>query len=280
MRQLRYSMFELLVLTFGAGTVFVLILTSPWQTPVEIVGLLLLIPILVSVLHYGRNGGLVTFFLASIVYLALNVPYILKIGPVNSILQLLVVRILVYGVVGIGGGILCTRIKYLFAKLEQLDFIDNVTTLYNPGYLGQLIGRYVEEFERYQHFFSVATLKIESRAFDDLKAARIRRKLRAIGLSIRNDIRAVDEVGRINQNEFGLIFPNTDVSGATAVGERLQKLVENHLRMKRHSIEDEVKIKVEILGYPEDEERIEKLLQRLGGQDLPKSKKSQLTTHR
>ncbi|MDI6690037.1 MAG: hypothetical protein QME54_06475 [Actinomycetota bacterium] len=85
MKHSKYAMFELLVLIFGAGTVFVLILSSPWQTPVEITAQLLLIPILVGVLHYGRKGGLVTFPLASAVYLAIRVPDIIKIGLVGPI---------------------------------------------------------------------------------------------------------------------------------------------------------------------------------------------------
>ncbi|MDI6822198.1 MAG: diguanylate cyclase [Actinomycetota bacterium] len=263
MKHSKYAMFELLVLIFGAGTVFVLILSSPWQTPVEITAQLLLIPILVGVLHYGRKGGLVTFPLASAVYLAIRVPDIIKIGLVGPIFQLLIVRVLVYGVVGIGGGMICSRIKYLFARLERQDLIDDVTSLYNPNYLAQLIERYEQEFKRYQNPFSVAILKIDSKAFNKLKEAQLRTQLREMGSTIRNNTRAVDEVGRVSNTEFGLIFPYTNASRATVAGKRIQKLVANYLKKQRYFVENDVKIRLEIFGYLDDKRRLRRLRRRL-----------------
>ncbi len=193
----------------------------------------------------------------------MRVPDIIRIGLVAPILQLLIIRVLVYGVVGIGGGIICSRIKYLFAKLEQLDHIDDVTSLYNPSYLAKLFEKCVEEFERYQNLFSMATLEIDSTAFSKLKKVQLRTELREIGLSIRNDIRAVDEAGRVSHTGFGLIFPNTNASGATVAGERIQNLVANYLKKQRYFVGSDPRIRLEIFEYPKDKEKLQKFCQEL-----------------
>ena len=269
MKHFRYSIFELLVLIFGAGTLFALVFMSPRQATVELIAQLLLVPIFVGILHYGEKGGIATFLFAAAVYLVMRAPDLMKMGLIAPIMQLILLRVLVYGIVGIGGGIICSRIKYFFARLEQLGFIDEVTGLYNADYLGQLIERYAQGFERYGSVFSVVTIGIESKPDERPKRAAFGRELRGVGLSIRDSIRAVDEVGRISDAAFGLILPNTNASGAVIASERLQKLTANCLRKQSRLAEGRLskadpEINVDIYEYPKDEESLKGLLKSLG----------------
>jgi diguanylate cyclase (GGDEF)-like protein len=278
MKQLKYSTFELLVLIFGAGTIFALVFASPWQTAVETVAQLLLIPVLVSVLYYGRKGGLIAFVLASAVYLMMRAPDILKMGLVAPIRQLLLIRILAYGIVGLGGGLVCSRIKYFFVKSEQVDLLDDVTGVFGVEYLGLTIKKYIAQFERYRHRFCVAVFMIDEKLFAGLGDARIRKELKRIALVMRNDIRAVDECGRLEGTEFCLILPFTDVPGAMVIAERLRKLIVHHLEKRKYCSGDGIKVKVDIFGYPEDEKKVHDLLEKLGVHTMAGSSENVLLT--
>jgi len=263
MKQSRYGMFELLVIIFGAGTVITVVLASPFKSPTEIIAQLLLIPVLLAALHYGQRGGIVSFLLASAIYFLMMVSEMINTGLIIPILQLLFLRVVLYGVVGIGGGIICSRIKYLFARLERHGFSDNITGLYSSHFIAQLISKYAEEFRRYQTGFSVVTLQIDRANFKDIKEPQISHELRKIGSKIRDDIRAIDEVGCAGDNTFALILPNTNTSGATILVERLRKLIAHYIKKHNATIEDNPDIEVEAFEYPQDKEGIDKLQEKL-----------------
>ncbi|MDI6891639.1 MAG: diguanylate cyclase [Actinomycetota bacterium] len=256
---MKYSKFEGLVLIFGIGAVLGTIAASlaGRADVVEIIAQFLLIPVIVGATHYGRIGGTVTALVATMVYIPMRLLIITGAEP-HFLTQLVGLRALVYLLLGISGGEICFRIKYFLTGLEDRSYIDDVTLLYNPPYLAKLFKNYAQQFERYKNPFSVLIIEMDDRVLQALRKNHYKKRMREIGAIIRSDVRLVDEVGRLGEDEFGLILPNTETPGASIAGKRLEKEVHRYLQKYGDFPIDAVKITV--LGYPEDKEDLEKLM--------------------
>ncbi len=257
---MKYSKLEGLVLIFGIGAILGTIATSlvGRADAVEIIAQLLLILVIVGAAHYGRIGGTVTALVATMVYAPMR---LLTLAGAESLFlaQLIGLRTLVYLLLGIGGGEICFRIKYFLTGLEDRSYIDDVTLLYNPPYLAKLFKNYAQQFERYKNPFSALTIGMNDRALQALRKKHYKKRMREIGAIIRRDVRLVDEVGRLREDKFRLILPNTKTPGASITGERLKKEVLRYLQKYGDFPEDAVKVTV--LSYPEDKEDLEKLME-------------------
>ncbi len=252
-----YSRFELLVLIFGGGAVLATAISAVLGNTdaVEIVAQLLLLLVLLGALHWGRRGGYIAALIAVGIYLALRLPMILAAGAVSgTLVQLLVTRAVVYGAVGIVGGEICSRIKYFFLKLEDRDYIDEVTHLYNASYLRQLLRAHIAEFDRYQSIFSIVLVRLDGDKLPPLGKQQGRSVLRDAGNALLGDIRLVDEMGRFSESVFCVILPKTPLQGGQVAAGRLEKTVGNSLRS--HRLRPDGMVTTEVLGYPEDKERV------------------------
>jgi diguanylate cyclase (GGDEF)-like protein len=259
---MKYSKFERLVLIFGIGAVLGTIVASlagraVGGDVVEIIAQLLLIPIIVGAAHYGRIGGTVTALIVTIAYIPMRLLTLAGM-EMSFLAQLIGFRALVYLLLGIVGGEICFRIKYFLTGLEDRSYIDDVTLLYNPPYLGKLFKNYTQQFERYKNPFSVLIIEMDDRVLQTLRKNHYKKRMREIGVIIRSDVRLVDEVGRLGEDEFGLILPNTETSGASVAGKRLEKEV--HRYLQKYGDLPEGAVKITVLGYPEDKEDLEKLM--------------------
>jgi diguanylate cyclase (GGDEF)-like protein len=262
MRFSKYATFELLVLIFGVGSIVAFIVGLGGLTLNEVIGQLLLIMILVGALHFGQIGGLVTFFMASVFYASLMVPDIIRLGFAPPIVQLLTMRILMYAIVGLGGGVICSQIKYVFARLDQLDLVDPLTGLYNRKHLEHLIDQYADGFERYKIYFSVLIMSIGGTSFEELSVAQKDQCIKEIGSALRKSCRAVDEVGRFDKARFCLILPSTNMSGAIKAGNRLTSVVADRLENQNSLIFNQAGVHVELFEYPRDKKRLEEVLEK------------------
>jgi len=222
---MKYSRFETLIMTGGALTVLAnIMLMRPTQATVEeVVAQMLLLVVLGGAVHWGRKGGIIATIAVSGVYLVLRIPLILQTDGFSAdIAQLLAVRVLTYGIIGILGGELCGRLKYLFARLEDSCNVDAESGLYNQRFLVRVLDSWIGQHQRYGVTFSLILLDPPADLFGDLKPAHRKTRVRALADMLRNDIRLVDEAGRLQDGRFVLVLPHTPAEGAAVVGDRLR----------------------------------------------------------
>jgi GGDEF domain-containing protein len=258
----KYSHFEALAVGVGAVTVLatVFLALQPQPDWTEIAAQLLLLPVLVGAVHWGRRGGLVAALGATLAYLILRMPNIVLSGLEADVLQLVLIRTVTYGFVGIVGGELCGRIKYFFAKLEDSLSIDEHSRVYNQRFVAQLLGNSLGEASRYGTVFSIALVEMAPTLTADLRPARVRSLVRAAADYIRNDVRLVDDVGRLDDGRFVLVFPHTPRDGAQIATRRVRSGVRDVLGAKDDSVA------ARVMGSVEDRADIQALLDAISPQ--------------
>jgi GGDEF domain-containing protein len=257
---MRYRRFETLVLTVGAAAIVGSVFFSLDGVPVaqEVVAQMLLLAVLIAAVHWGRKGGFFAATLASIIYILMRIPLLLDLPNLTvDAASLLLVRILTYGLVGIVGGELCGRIRYVFARLESSNSIDDWSQVYNQGIIARTLESAVNQFTRYDTPFSVVTIELASPLFSDLRTSKQRALVRAVASYVRNDIRLVDELGRLDDGRFIVVLPHTPREGATVAAERLRDGVCDTLGAKQESV------RIETLATPDDLETLNGLQQSL-----------------
>jgi GGDEF domain-containing protein len=244
----KYSRFELLALSVGSVSLVGVVLATLRNGPLveEVVAQALLFVVLVGAVHWGRRGGMVTFALAVLAYFLMRAPLIAREGLSPDVLTLVLVRTFTYGVVGVAGGELCSRIRYFLARLDDGSNIDEPTGLFNQRYISAMLRSMIGQHERYGESFSVVTLRLSASLTAALRPTRQRSLLRAVGTGIRNDVRLVDDVARLDDGRFLLVLPHTDRRGARVVAERVSAGVRRLLGAKEEAVATEV------LGVEED----------------------------
>lgn len=253
---MKYSRFELLAIILGVGIVGVttFALIRAHQELPEIIGQLLILFVLLGALHYGRNGGIVTFLIASTIYLLLRLPMISQSG-LESSAGYLVIRFLLFAFVGILGGEITSRIKYVFVSLENHDYIDPVTLLYNSHFFANLVNKSIAHYDRSKKQFSIMTVELFEIALGN-QPLHQEKRLRETGKVIRNNLRVLDEVGRISDRKFAVLLVDTPREGAEVVKERVSVVLGRLMKQLGHEIPIEVLTRIDIMTYPEDGERI------------------------
>jgi len=264
---MKYRHFEILVAVVVAATVLASIAFLNPSTTVseESFAQVMLVLVLVAALHWGRNGGIIAAALASLTYLALRTPMLLEsLGSEEDILSILGVRVLTYLVVGAIGGELFARIKYLFARLENSCSIDELSGVYNQQFITRTLEAALGQHVRYGAPFSIVFLSISAEAQADLKPKQRNKLIRETAHYLRNDLRMVDEVGRLDDERFLLVLPNTPGAGASVVATRTTERLDAIIRVGPEALQTET------LSAPEDLDRITGTYRELlGSRELP-----------
>lgn len=250
---MKYSRFEALVAAVGAAAILGSILFAYQGTLVieEVAAQLLLLGVLLGAVHWGRNGGFIAALGASLIYVIARIPMALDEEHLTgTVASLILVRVLTYGLVGIVGGELCSRIRYIFARLEDSNSIDEWSRLYNEKLIGRSLSSAAGQYSRYQTPYSVIVLEMSAALFADLRASKQRSLVRGVADYIRNDIRLVDEAGRLDDGRFVVVLPHTPKEGGRVVSERLHKGVCDTVGAKPESIG------TTLLGADEDAQQI------------------------
>lgn len=258
---MRYSHFELLLLALGVALVVGGLFIGPATSPdaPEVVGQLLMLVVLVGAVHWGRNGGFVAALVATLVYvyLALVLPDTRTLS--DDVLTTIAVRVIAYGVVGVVGGELCGRIKYVFARLGKDPMVDDESGVYNAQYAGRAIRSNVGRWERYQTPFSAVLVEVDPRHTGRMGGLHRRTITRRIADHIRTDIRLVDDVAHIGEGRFVVLLPHTGHDGARTLAARL-------LRGLAHTVSlPEAAIGMTVMSCPTDVARLCKLAHELDG---------------
>lgn len=235
---MKYSRFEWLALIVGGAAILGTILTSLRSRPMveEIVAQLLLLAVLFGAVHWGRNGGFIAAVVAIIVYIGMRTPLFMSEGLTTDLLVLVGVRTLTYGFVGIVGGEVCGRIKYFLAKLAGGLNLDDDTHVYNEQFIGRLLESNLAQHARYRKPFSIGLMTLAPGLTSDLKPSRRRSLLRAVANHVRNDVRLADDVGRLDDGRFVLIFPQTPKADAQVGAGRVCEAVRDLLGARDESV--------------------------------------------
>ncbi len=260
---MRYTRFE--ALTIGVGGVAILATVGFYLQPqldwVELVGQFALLGVLVSAVHWGRKGGLVGALVATVLYVALRLPDITATGLGTDILELIVIRASAYGLIGVIGGEICGRIKYFFARVEDSLSIDESARVYNQRFVAQLLSNSLATANRYGTLFSIVVVELSPALTSGLRASKTVSLVRAVADYIRNDVRLIDDVGRLDDGRFVIVLPHTPKAGANVAGDRVCAGLRDTLGAKDESVS------VRALCSSEDAEAIQALTDSL----LPKA---------
>lgn len=260
---MKYAIFERLTLAVGLIAIGATLAAGAFGHSglEEMIAQGMLLVVLVGAVHWGRNGGFATAVIASLAYILMRVPLLMVDGLAPEVVEMLLIRMLSYGVIGILGGELCTRVKYIFAAMEDANSLDPVTRVFNERFIGCRLRKSVGEHERYGTDVSAILITLDPGLYLPLRKIKQRQVLRSVATHIRNDIRLVDDLGRLNDSRFLVLLPSTSLTGALVAGNRLREGVRDLLGARNESIT------ARILGTPDNAEDLKHLVATLDLRD-------------
>ncbi len=121
------------------------------------------------------------------------------------------------------------KLKEKNRLLHEMVKNDGLTKLYNHKYFYEKLEKRIENALQYQRDLSIAIIDVDNfKEINDTWGHPMGDKvLVALGESIRKNCRVGDVAGRCGGDEFAVIFPETDLSEAAAVAERIRSDVES-----------------------------------------------------
>lgn len=239
---MKYWRFEVMVIVLGIAVVAASLVVGPAATthPTEIVAQLLIVVVLVGAAHWGRDGGFIAAVVATVIYLVMSLPAFAEHGLTADAVVPIAVHVGIYAFVGIIGGDVCGRVKYLFARISADPLLDEETGVYSARYAAQAIRSGAETYQRYKAPYSVVRVTAEPLVFEELRPGRRRAVLRQIAGATRGAVRLVDDVAYAGDGVFLVLLPQTDATGAETVEERLVRDIHELLGAAGRSIATEV----------------------------------------
>jgi len=113
--------------------------------------------------------------------------------------------------------------------LEQLAITDSLTELYNKGYILKRLKSELLRSARYNEPLSLIMIDIDffKRINDSLGHIAGDNTLRELSKVLVKSVRDVDIVARYGGEEFIVLCPNTSISGAAILAERIRENVQN-----------------------------------------------------
>lgn len=222
---MKYSRFEMLAFALGTAAIVgsAFVPATAQVIPAEFAAQLLMIIILAGALHWGRNGGFITALIAIAIYVGMRYDVLVSEGLSVDMITMIVSRAVAYTVIGLAGGELAGRIKYVLTRVERETMIDPVTRVYSTRYAGRAIASAIGQFRRYQTPCSIVLLTVSPKLWSDLKPSRMNSLMRKVASYIRNDVRLVDDVAYRGNGGFIVILPSTGAEGAAVATERLRR---------------------------------------------------------
>jgi diguanylate cyclase (GGDEF)-like protein len=138
---------------------------------------------------------------------------------------------------------LARELKRANEKLRAFDFHDSLTGIYNHRFFHEILDKEMERAERYSRSLSLIMIDIDN--FREINDAYGHQQgdivLCAVAELLQQSIRMPDTVSRYGGEEFAIILPEDDISGAVSLAERIRQMVE---RMEIKSNKQVVKITV------------------------------------
>ncbi|NTU70849.1 MAG: hypothetical protein HGB10_03390 [Coriobacteriia bacterium] len=220
---MQYSQFERLII--GATALLVVFtlaasFAAGSADVAEIVGQLAIVGVMAVAVHWGRRRGTVAALIACLLYLALRMPVIAA-GATPQALLLVASRFAGYCLVGIVGGEIFGRVKYLFAAEGNEGALDEWSRVYSQRHAAISLMQAIERSERYGEGFAVVLLRLETSLTASQRPEQLRSLVRAVAAILRDDVRMVDDVARLDDGRFFVLLPHTPGAAAPIVADRV-----------------------------------------------------------
>lgn len=157
---------------------------------------------------------------------------------------------------------------------------DRVTNLRTESFFLARLEQEVERGDRYGYSFSLLLFEIQN--LDDIREdfgeTTLKELIRKLSHLVKTTFRIIDTACRFDNNQFGVLFPNTEREGAIRAGERLIALVEDPF-LTIGDREISVRLDGGVAKYPEDGGNPDELLKqaRLALYEAKQHESSQLT---
>lgn len=137
-------------------------------------------------------------------------------------------------------------------ELRDMAMRDDLTRLFNRRYFYNRLERELEQARNFQRPLAVAVLDVDGlKSVNDTcghKAGDL--LLAAVGRLLVQCTRTCDVPARIGGDEFGIIMPETDKSGAFAVTNRLQRALESASVFEENGKRLRLNLSLGLSGYP------------------------------
>jgi GGDEF domain-containing protein len=236
---MEYARFERLVVGVTAVLVLGTIAASSLSggsSPVEVIAQLMIVVVLAVAAHWGRKAGTIAALSACLIYLVMQLPLLSQQALSGAALLLVLSRIVGYCLVGIVGGEVFGRVKYLFAASKDSGVIDEWSRVYNQRYAAKALEQALARHERYQEPFSVVIVALAPDDTVEPKTGRLRARVRSVANFLRDDVRMVDDVARLDDGRFVVLLPHTAGAFAPIVASRLAEGVRQVLGVKEGGV--------------------------------------------
>lgn len=166
--------------------------------------------------------------------------------------------------VGRQTGIAITNAR-LFAETQRLATTDHLTGLFNRHHFFALAPRELERARRYHHGVALLIIDVDYfKAINDTYGHDAGDAvLRSIAERMRRELRDADILARFGGEEFIALLPETNLTGALRVAERLRAAIEvSPVPLQAHSVRVTISIGCAALNSISGNDRLETLIQR------------------
>ena len=149
----------------------------------------------------------------------------------------------------------------LAENLEKLAVTDDLTQVFNYRYLKSALRREVKRASRFKQPLSILMVDVDNlKAYNDRNGhVRGSMLLREIAQLFAAQVRSWDLVAKYGGDEFTVILPQTDRTGAATVGERLRAAVEEH--QFPMTARGSITVSSGIAHFPEDGDSVTTLIE-------------------
>jgi diguanylate cyclase (GGDEF)-like protein len=151
----------------------------------------------------------------------------------------------------------------LYQKMEQISITDELTGLHNYRYFKKRLAAEVMRAQRYKHPLSLILLDVDyfKNYNDALGHPAGDKALKKIAQLIMASVRKSDIAVRYGGEEFCIILPEVEKTGAHTFAERLRILVENHPFDGREIQPDrKVSVSLGVASFPSDTTTMQDLI--------------------
>ncbi len=147
---------------------------------------------------------------------------------------------------------------FLYERLKN----DELTNLFNMRYLNQAIEMEIERSRRYNAIFSVIFMDLDNfkkvnELFGHLIGSRV---LVEIAQLLQENLRKIDIISRYGGDEFVIILPQTQRAAGFLVAERLRKVIEKKVFLKREGFSIRLTASFGVASFPDNARNKEELI--------------------
>lgn len=150
----------------------------------------------------------------------------------------------------------------LYQKMAELAITDDLTKLFNTRYLNRTIETEIQRSSRYNTSVSLIFMDIDYfKHVNDHHGHLVGSKLLVeLGQLLIKNLRVVDIVARYGGDEFVIVLPQTTPKAATQIAERIRKIVEQNVFLKKEGYSLKITASFGVASYPETAKSKEELL--------------------